>query len=106
MIGEFRTDLEPLVIRAEAEILRIVRVVVPEAKLNRIGPIDLDGPSWSCWIITPTDAERDRIKDEEGLLTSLWRAASDAGFAPDGFTFQSQETVDRDYGGSWFFAMR
>jgi hypothetical protein len=106
MVGEFRTDLEPVVIRAEAEILKIVHAVVPDATLRRIGPMDITGPEWSCWIVTSTDRERERVAGDSALLERLHKAAADAGFAPRGFAVQSQETVDREYEGSWFYAMR
>ena len=106
MVGEFRTDLEPVVIRAEAEILKNVRTVVPDGRLERIGPIDFGTPEWSCWIVTPTDRERDRVAGDNELLERLYKAAADAGFAPDSITVQSQETVDRDHEGSWFLVMR
>lgn len=103
----FRTDLEPMVVRAEAEILRIIRPIIPNAELKRIGPLGTDDKSsWSCWIVTATDIERDFIKNDSALMAKLWKASSDAGFAPDSFTVQSRETVKRDYKGSWFYAMR
>jgi len=104
--GEFRTDLEPIVIKAEEAVLDVVRALVPTASLQRIGPIDINGPSWSCWVITQTDSERDRLASDRALERRLFQVATDAGFAPDSFTFQSQETVDRDLNGSWFNAMR
>ncbi len=94
-------------IRVEAEILKIVHALVPEAELKRIGPLGTDEKStWSCWIITATDEERDCIKNDSELIARLWKVSSDAGFAPDGFMVQSQETVQRDYKGNWFYAMR
>jgi hypothetical protein len=105
MVGAYREDLEPAVLRAEAAILGIVKQTVPSARLNRIGPIDTDGPAWSCWIFTDTDEQRDQLARISSLPRILDEAASQAGFAPDSSTFQSQETVDRDYEGSWFYAM-
>jgi hypothetical protein len=103
----FRTDLEPSVVRAEAAILKIISAVIPNVQLKRIGPLGTDDKSsWSCWIITATDVERDRIKNDSALMANLWKVSSDAGFAPDSFTVQSQETVERDFKGSWFYAMR
>lgn len=103
----FRTDLEPAVVRAEAEILRIVQAIVPKVELKRIGPLGTDDKSsWSCWIVTATDIERDVIKNDSALIAKLWKASSDAGFAPDSFTVQSHETVKRDYRDNWFYAMR
>jgi len=99
-------DLEPAVLRAEAAILEIVRELVPNARLSRIGPTDFGVPSWSCWVITPTDRERNRIQGDKGPLARLDLAAAKAGFAPAVFVVESEETVDRDYQGSWFYAMR
>ena len=105
MIGDFRKDLEPEVERTEALILEMVRKIVPSARLERIGPIDFDPPTWSCWIVTSTDAERNALTNDTDLNQRL-ALATKMGFSPDGFTFQSEETVVRDYEGSWFYAMR
>ena len=105
MIGDFRNDLEPEVKRTEGLILKVVRGVVPSARLERIGPIDFEPPTWSCWVVTNTDAECNRLANDIELNQRLFVAAQ-AGFPPDSFTFQSEETVVRDYEGSWFYAMR
>lgn len=105
VIGDFRKDLEPEVERTEALILSVVQEEVPSARLERIGPIDCHPPRWSCWIITNTDAERDALANDVKLNQRIGVAAR-AGFSPDSFTFQSQESVVRDYKGSWFYAMR
>jgi len=107
----FHEDLEPLVRHAEAEILRVAGQKVPGVRLDRIGPLDIGGarsgdPSWSCWIITSTDAEKEMLANDAALLPLLLKVAAEIGFAPDSITFQSQETVDRDFEGSWFYAMR
>jgi hypothetical protein len=105
MTGDFRSDLEPEVEQTEARILEAVREVVPSARLKRIGPIDLGEPEWSCWIVTDTDAERDALAGDAKFSERLADVAK-VGFPPDGFVFQSEETVLRDYAGSWFYAMR
>jgi hypothetical protein len=107
MNGDFRKDLEPAVKRVEAAILALVRELVPSGSLDRIGPIEFGGvASWSCWIVTPTDWEREGVTKDATLMNNLYATATGAGFAPDSITVQSQETVDRDYEGSWFYAMR
>ena len=45
------------------------------------------------------------------LTSEFRRALSVAGYPPDaivevGFAFESQQTVDRDYGGNWWYAVR
>lgn len=65
------------------------------------------------WLVTAGDAERDQFElskdlplfDEiRGILTTAGLPARDAYFA--GTTVQSQETVDRDYQGNWFYTLR
>jgi hypothetical protein len=106
MVGEYRRDLDAVITRSEAAILDIIRQIVPTARLKRIGPIDIGEPAWSCWIVTDTDEQRERLTHDSGLRQRLNETASRVGLAPDSFTFQSQETVDRDYEGNWFYAMR
>jgi hypothetical protein len=77
------------------------------AELKRMGPLGTDDrTTWSCWVVTATDVERDRIKNDSALIANLWKVSSDAGFAPDSITVQSHETIEREYEGSWFYAMR
>ncbi len=60
------------------------------------------------WLGTSTDDERDRLMRDRsivGLLRDLTqRHGPKATF--EGFTVESQETVDRDYEGSWFYRLR
>lgn len=99
----YRTDLEPAVVLAEAKILELVHELMPSAGLKRIGPMDFGQPSWLCWVVTETDAERDQLSRNDMLLERL-QSCSD--FLPSSFTFQSEETVRRDFDGNWFYAMR
>jgi hypothetical protein len=105
MIGDFQKDIGPEVERTEALILEVIKEVVPTARLERIGPVDFHPPKWSCWVVTTTDDERDRLAADAELKERLASVAN-AGFPPDSFTFQSEETVARDYEGNWFYAMR
>ena len=105
--GDFRSEVEPDVLEVETFVLRAVRRLVPNARLKRIGPIEFSPPSWSCWIIVETDAERDLLLNNGPLEDFLSKFSTrENAFPPDSFTFQSEETVARDFEGSWFFAIR
>jgi len=60
---------------------------------------------------TKTDADRDLLTGNEALLREL-KAVFRARECPDAivqglmFTFQSQETVERDYAGNWYWALK
>jgi hypothetical protein len=65
----------------------------------------------SVWLGTQTDAQRDALAPHDGLekrvgemLETCGIAETDAGF--EGVAVQSQETVDRECEGSWFYALR
>lgn len=61
------------------------------------------------WLGTSTDDERDALLDVHDLLELVADAVQASGLDSSlitGATSQSQETVDRDYEGSWFYALR
>lgn len=64
----------------------------------------------SAWLGTETDVERDALRDGP-FLADVREILESAGL-PCGTArlertvVQSQETVDRDYEGSWFYALR
>jgi hypothetical protein len=62
-------------------------------------------------IQTRTDAERDLLVGDEMLLNEFMevfrsRGCPDALVRDLAFTFESQETVDRDYAGNWYWALK
>lgn len=63
------------------------------------------------WLVTRTDAERDALGSRDPCLEEVTAAILSSGFPVEhgtvqGTVAQSQETVDRDYEGSWFYALR
>jgi len=63
------------------------------------------------WLVTATDAEKAGVIAHRVLRPEVLAALGDAGVALDlleraAVTVQSQETVDRDFGGSWYYAMK
>jgi hypothetical protein len=63
----------------------------------------------SVWLCVSSDAERDELLAEPDLLGVVNAAFRSNGLDTsliDSATTQSQETVSRDYEGSWFYALR
>jgi hypothetical protein len=78
------------------------------------------------WIAVATDAERDRLLNDEALLARLHAVFVETGYQTLiediwekevhlpaleylktlHITFESRETVDRDHGGNWWYAMK
>lgn len=66
---------------------------------------------FSVWLGTKTDAERDLLGTTNPLHREVRNVLAEVGFTDEQLrelltTAQSQQTVDRDYAGSWFYALR
>jgi hypothetical protein len=106
MIGDVLTSwkLWLAVRQARREVERIARHHCADAKAFRrqgATPRHL-----SFRIATTTDKERDRMRAEPNLHQQFCNALVRAGYPSDAvpnvkFRIESQETVGRDYGGSW-----
>lgn len=68
----------------------------------------LPDPSVWVWLGTQTDAQRDALASANDLRAQVRRVLAQevTGVEITGVTVQSEETVNRDYEGSWFYAMR
>jgi hypothetical protein len=63
------------------------------------------------WLCTDTDAQRDALPEHDPFLEEVRSVINQAGMPQndahvEGTATQSQETVDRKYEGSWFYALR
>lgn len=102
------TRFRLIAIYAEAEMRSLARRYVADCVVTAL---DLE-PTRSWFLVeTETDAKRDLLKGNEALLMefkAVFRAreCSDAIVQGLTFTFQSQETVERDYAGNWRWALQ
>ena len=65
----------------------------------------------SVWLGTETDAQRDKLAAFPGLHASVADVLAEVGMTESEYVYrgvvvQSEETVQRDYEGSWFYALR
>ena len=63
------------------------------------------------WLVTATDADKSRVAQHGFSRDIVCRLLVQAGLSDDlatrvGLTAESEETVARDFQGSWFYAMR
>jgi hypothetical protein len=79
------------------------------SRIEYVAAFPSQDDAW-VWLGTETDAERDALTGSEaGLFAAVRLIAEGPGFDAQkvsGVTVQSEETVARDFGGSWSYARR
>jgi hypothetical protein len=92
--------------RLKKELLREFR----EHGVSRVEWVIAFSPPFDfrAWLATSTDADRDALAADPDLDGRVRRLTEKAGLADlfQGTTVESQETVDREYEGSWFYRLR
>ena len=89
--------------RARKAFQETVRQYCPTAKVSTFGGVYVHPV---IWIATTTDAERDKLRQDSNLIDKLRAKLLQIGYSAADiplvqFVFESQETVDSDFGGSW-----
>jgi hypothetical protein len=99
--------LLPAIRRTKREIREIARQRIPEADVfSHQGATAISPGYLSFSIRTTTDKERDLLCQDPEIYQQFCNALRKAGYPQNTvpvvkFGIESQETVDRDYGGSW-----
>jgi len=81
-------------------------------RVFHIGAIGINPESLAIWIVTQSDKEKEMLRDNFLKINSEVKGLLiEAGYPADainytGVDFESQETVDRDYKGSWWSCMK
>lgn len=94
-------DMKPVLLRRfrDAGVLRV----------EYVSAFPSQDDAW-VWLGTATDVERDALTGSEPRLLSEARLIAERHGFPahdvSGVTVQSEETVARDFEGSWFYALR
>ncbi len=103
-------NLNPGEIRAAAE-STLMRAFAPFG-FTAVRSMPVVGNTWlGVWLQTTNDEERDRLASNPQTLPWIREVLVASGYpvieaSLTTVTIQSQETVDRSYDGSWFYAMR
>jgi len=99
--------LWPALRRARREVTKVARERLPNAGVfSRQGATAINPRYVDFWITTATDKERDLLCQDPEIYRQFCSALLRSGYPQDAvssvhFRIQSQETVDREYGGCW-----
>ena len=99
--------LWPAIRRTKRQVKEIVDQHVAGARVfSTQGATRIDPRYLTIWIATNTDDERNRLRKEPKLYEQFCEALVRAGYPKEsipivGLVVESQETVDRDFGGRW-----
>jgi len=97
----------PAIRRARRGIRDVARQRVPNAEVVSVRGATAMSPGYLSFCIrTDTDKDRDFLRQDPEIHQQVRKALARAGYPTDTapvvhFGIESQETVDRDYGGTW-----
>ncbi len=103
--------LSPTIHRVRANVRAILSKQYPDATVGSYGQTGADPRPFVVTINTSRDRERDEIRRDPLLRDRFRQALVDADYPASaiprvGFDVQSQQTVDRDFGGDWYQARK
>ena len=103
--------LSMAIARAKRKIQQISREYCRRAEVVSFGATDINPRHLAFWIISQTDKERERMRSTPKLVATFRQELLASGYPSDavpqvGFEFESRETVDREYDGNLWYAMK
>lgn len=112
MLVTFSWRLSPRVFLAKRRIARLAsqRGIRPKW-VSSIGAIGIDPKHLSIWIAVDKDWERDELLQDSNFEAACREVLLRCGYPSGavlfvGIAVESQQTVDRDSGGNWRWAMQ
>jgi hypothetical protein len=112
MLGIWNWRLSPKIFMAKRRIrqLALTRGIQPKW-ISSIGAIDVDPKHLAFWIATDKDWERDELLGGLSFRNDCLEALLRCGYPEEAVPFvavavESQQTVDRDSFGRWYWAMK
>lgn len=106
-----QTDLKLVISHGEREVLSLAQKQFGCCKVFSFGAVDIDPKNLAVWITTDTDTQRDELLNNGALINQFRLVFRTAGYPGNAiqdicFEFESQQTVNRDFNGNWWHAVK
>lgn len=105
------STLPSVIRRIEDAIRAYARERHSDANVFSFGAVEIDPIHLAIWTTTATDRQRDDLAADQALLSHYRSVLLAEGYPPAAvphvaFAFESEETVRRDHGGNWWYAVK
>jgi len=106
-----QADLKRAISGGERQVLSLDKKRFGCGKVFSFGAVDIDLRNLAVWITADTDVQRDELRRSGALIDQFRVAFRDPGYPESAipeirFEFESQQTVDRDFNGTWWHAVK
>jgi hypothetical protein len=105
-------SLYPTILRSRRAIRRVLRKEgYTDFRVSSFGATSIDPRHLCICIDVKSDEVRDHLQEDQALMDQLRQALLTCGYPAEsvplvGFSIESQETVERDFAGNWFYARK
>lgn len=105
------SGLAAIIQRIEARLRQAAEGVTGVRELFHIGAFELGPANLAWWLIVDSDAEKTRLIADGGLEHTLRALLAEEGYPAEaiphvGLAIESRETVDRDFEGNLWYAIK
>jgi hypothetical protein len=112
--GKFEDEIPTLkaaIRRSRRAVKDVIKLRCPDVYVSSFGATDIDPRHFCLCIDVQTDFERDQLKADVALDSTLREAVRREGYPEAAiphitFSYESQETVTRDFYGNWYYARK
>ena len=104
-------SLNKIINKSKKNILEIARQKYECSNVFTFGATDIDPKNLAIWVTTDSDSQRDTLINDAGFQKDVRDILRKNNYPEESIplvviTFESEETVKRDYEGNWWYVVK